>query len=322
MSAAMVARSTLRRACLLAALLPLGDALAADECSHSIFDITASVEFIKPADSRVTVRHDGAPPRSVGAGGCLVAGDVVIVPQAVEEVRLFANDEFTTLRPTSPPFEVRGGLAQVAGRVTQYLGDLKEALREEPTRALPRTSAVRGGDSLAPPPQPVHGLDVPGVVQRVCPRCSPGILIVAWNEGGHHADCVLTDGAGTAISHSNADYVSWCAVQLPERSMPSDAVLQVVVNGREAAALRWPLAEVDGVQVPRPPWLGAAAPIDKLTPEWPAWGIWLYCEQGPEWRLMGLAMLYSARASSWLSARAYRLALTGEDGFCPASAGR
>jgi hypothetical protein len=290
---------------------------AAAACGTSLLRTTASIDFIDPDGGTVIVRHNGSAPRKVPTGACLVPGDVVFLPSDVKLARVFVGDRLLELRPDQDPYPVQGGVGRVTRRMAAYFSDLAAVLGGEPTPDLPRPTASRAldlGQRGSTNPQPIPALRVGNVPQEIPGKGLVNTLIVAWDAKAGRSHCDLRAN-GRASTESAETTSPWCAVELGE-SM-TDGTLQVSFDDPQIESdLRWQIKRVEPAKIPRPDWL-KTDPATLEPAEIVSWGVWLYREAGPEWRLAGLAMLYSHRESSWIAARAYRMMLTNEPRLGP-----
>jgi hypothetical protein len=281
-------------------------AMAAASCNRSPLKISASIEFINPDDATLTVRHAGMADRRARVGDCLIAGDLVIVPATVKLAKVFTNERLIRLQADTPPYRVTGGMMRIADQAATYLASVVHALSSEPAPDLPSATASRSfGDPPANPLRAIAGLNVAGT-QRI-----PGSveqIVVAWQPIAAAPHCALrtarvaVEASPAGVEASPAAAESWCALRVPDGM--TEGIVSIDATD-PSASIQWKVVRAADGDVPRPPWLERDSG-EPSKAERAVWGLWLYREAGPEWRLAGLSMLAADRAASWATARAMR----------------
>jgi hypothetical protein len=303
---------------ILPAALRGGTALAAASCKQSWWSISASIEFVSPEGAALVVRHAGRAERHMTAGECLVPGDVISLPTTVTSAKIFTGDRMVRLQPDRPPLRIEGGVTAIAGRSMQYIASLTEVIKNEPTPDLPRPTASRGlGILHSGPLRPIPGLDVEAVAQRIPSGLGIEALIVAWQPDAGEPRCGLRSDRVAQESRSASTHESWCTAEVSAEALADDADFVVRSEPPSSQELRWRLTRAADTDVPLPPWAGGGEPRAGSAGDRAIWGLWLYREGGPEWRLAALGLIYANRERSWLAARTYRLIVAGDARLAP-----
>ena len=280
----------------LSLLLAGASAMAGASCNQSPLKISASIEYISPDTATLTVRHAGRADRQAGVGDCLVAGDTVIVPSTVKLAKVFTSERLVRLQPNQPPYSISGGMGHIANQAATYLASVVHALISEPVPDLPSATASR---SFGDPPalRALAELDIP-TPQRI-PR-SVKEIIVAWRPIAAAARCTLHSAAGSVAASPTAEE-PWCALKVP------DGMSNAVVLAETASAstpIEWHVVAAGDADLPRPLWLKSDSNAAITNSDRAVWGLWLYRQAAPQWRLAGLSMLIDNRSTSWAAARA------------------
>jgi hypothetical protein len=280
----------------LSLLLLSACAVAAASCNKSPLKISASIEYISPDTATLTVRHAGRADRQARIGDCLVAGDTVIVPTTVKLAKVFTSERLVRLQPDQPPYLIGGGMGHIANQAATYLASVVHALSSEPLPDLPSATASR---SFGDPPalRALAELNT-STTQRIPESVEE--IIVAWRPIAATPRCTLRTAGGSVAASPMAEE-SWCTLRVPV-GMANAVVLAETAS--PSAPIRWQVVAATDADLPRPPWLKPDSNQGITNSDRAVWGLWLYREAAPQWRLAGLSMLIANRTSSWAAARA------------------
>lgn len=209
-------------------------------------------------------------------------------------VELLRLGEVVLVPAAGGPYTLSGGIRSIAQAASAYVDAVLNASKSlrVPT-PLPNATASRGGER--------HTLDSVRPIfhlrylsrQRLTADASP---IVGWRGGVAPFKCEITDDEAVQRWHKSNINGASCVY-----FSSLDSAARLVVRDARGHTTGWNIYPVTWRDVPRPDWVPeeqSGLTLVGLT----AWGLWLWKEAGPQWRLQSLAMLNRAASEEWLAA--------------------
>jgi hypothetical protein len=266
---------------------------AADEpCEGGWLKVRAQIIAIDPPNKKVTIRRASGSSKDFGIDAMLCEGDKLSLPPGVESVELYEAGR--TYKVEKSGHAVQGGATAGISKASEYLKAALSGVSAFSAPApRPTATAARGGDAAAVS-LPIKGiLSLRELPRQKLVRDVP--VIVGWRDGASPYACEVVDDLGDVIGNTPGVKAGWCEFG------KLDGAGRLRVRDANRRSEGWNVALVPWSEVPRPDWIAASATRTLAGGDLAAWGIWLWSQPLPEWRMQAMAMLNAASRREWLA---------------------
>ena len=267
-------------------------AAAEAPCDGGWLKVHAQIIGIDPPNKRVSIRRASGVSSNVGIDAMLCDGDKLSLPPGVQSVELYEAGR--TYKVEKSSYAVQGGATAAVSKTAEYLKAVLSGVSVFSAPApRPTATAARGGQS------PSVSLPIKAILSlRDLPRqklVQDAPVIFGWRDGASPYSCEVVDDMGDVIGIASDIKVGWCELD------KLDGAVRLRVRDANRRSEGWNVALVPWSDVPRPDWIAASATRTSGSGDLTAWGIWLWSEPLPEWRMQSMAMLNAAARREWLA---------------------
>lgn len=265
-------------------------------CGQGWLEVQAQITRIDPPAKKARKIKQSGVGEDIGVDGPLCAGDTLAVPDDVRWVEYYEAGHVTQIgtKQTHTVMATSSALVTKAAEYVRLAMQAVNLLAAPPSR--PGPTASRGsGPVTAADAGSLHAIlplrDLPR--QRLVPDAA---VTVGWRDGQGPYSCEILDDTATSVWKSAPIDTGWCEYRSDLR-----LAARLVVRDTRLRTVGWNVAPAVWHDVPRPDWVAAEGNGSIEGATLAAWGVWLWQNGGPPWRLQSLAMLSRASRTEWLA---------------------